>query len=105
MDFTRPAYQAPAPDQYWPYKPIVLLAGLAPVREALHARLKAAYAALPASVPSAERLARAADLDARQREFELQEESIILESERAGVTIMRRADVSADVVLRAVLAE
>jgi hypothetical protein len=102
-DYMRPAFQPPSGDSYAPYKPIVLLANLAPLRDALHARLKAAYATLSASVPSADRSARVTDLANRQRQLELAEEYLVLESALAGAPIARRADADAAVVLCAVL--
>jgi hypothetical protein len=105
IDFAGAAYHPPAPDTYWPYRPIVLLAALAPLRAALHARLKAAYATLPAAVATMERPARRARLLDRRRQAELVEEGIVLEAALAGITIRRREDASPDVVLRAVLAD
>jgi hypothetical protein len=105
IDFAGATYRPPAPDTYWPYKPIVLLAALPPVRAALHARLKAAHATLPAAVATADRAALRAQLLARRRAAELEEEGIVLEAELAGITIRRREDASPDLVLRAVLAE
>jgi hypothetical protein len=105
VDFMRPAYSPPAPDSVYPYKPIVLLANLVPLREAWHARLKAAYERQPASVATADRPARAAELDTRLRQLELAEEQIVLEGALAGHTIQRRPDASALIVLTSVLAE
>jgi hypothetical protein len=102
-DFMRPAYAPPSPDSFAPYKLIVLLANLAPLRDALHARLKATYATQPASVPSADRPAHAADLATRQRQLEVQEELLILEAAQAGHTIARRPDADPAIVLCAVL--
>jgi hypothetical protein len=102
-DFTRPAFTPPSPDSLFPYKPIVLLANLAPLRDALHARLKAAYATQPASVPSADRPARAAELANRQRRLEVAEEHAILAAAQAGHVIQRRPDADPLVVLTAVL--
>jgi hypothetical protein len=103
-DYTRPAFQ-PSSDGLVPYKLIVLLANLAPLRDALHGRLKETYATLPASVPLAERPAAYADLDHRLHHLEQQEEGLILESALAGATLLRRADASPAIVLCCVLAE
>jgi hypothetical protein len=103
IDFAGAAYRPPAPETYWPYRPIVLLAALAPLRAALHARLTAAYATLPAAVATADRAPLRARLLDRRRQAELVEEGIVLEAELAGITIRRREDASPDVVLRAVL--
>jgi hypothetical protein len=70
----------------------------------MHARLLAAYKSLPASVPSPERPARAADLAHRQRQLELAEELAVLEGALAGVTIPRLGAADAAIVVRAVLA-
>jgi hypothetical protein len=105
IDFAGAAYRPPSPDTYWPYRPIVLLAALAPLRAALHARLTAAYATLPAAVATADRAGLRAQLLDRRRQAELVEEGIVLEAELAGITIQRREDASPDVVLRAVLAD
>jgi hypothetical protein len=105
-DFAQPAFHMPSPDDYgFPHKAIFLLANLPEVRAALHARLRSAYERLPASVPTAERPARVADLDARQRQFELAEERIVLEAALAGHAIPRRADASPRIVLCATLSE
>jgi hypothetical protein len=104
-DYVRPVYAPSGADSFSPYKPIVLLANLAPMRDALHARLRSVYERQPASVPSADRPARAADLATRQRQLELAEEQLILEAEQAGHLIARRPDADPRVVLTAVLAE
>jgi len=103
--FTATSYTAPSLDDLLPYKLLPLLAALPEVRAAFHARVAAAYPKLPASVPSKDRAAFRAQLLDRRRQLELAEEQIVLEGALAGVTIPRRADASADVVVRAVLAE
>jgi hypothetical protein len=101
--FTRPDFQMPSPEELWPYKPTALAANLPEWRNAYHARLTAAYATQPASVATADRPARAADLVNRQRQLELAEEQILLEAEQAGHSIQRRPDADPLVVLCAVL--
>src|SRR5262249_19233394 len=103
--FTAPSYTPPSLDDLLPYKLLTLLAALPEVRAAFHARLCSAYERLPASVATAERPARAAELANRQRQLELQEEHLILEAEQAGHMIARRPDADPLVVLTSVLAE
>jgi hypothetical protein len=67
--------------------------------EALHARLKAAYKTLPASVPSMDRAALHASLLERRRKLEVEEETLVLEGGAAGITILRRAAADPVVVL------
>ena len=104
IDFTMGTdYRPPSPDDYAPHKVAVLLANLPPLRDVLRARLRSAYERLPASVPSAERPAHAADLVNRRRQLELQEEQLILEAAESGMAIARRPDADPVVVLTTVL--
>jgi hypothetical protein len=101
--FSTPEYMTPSPDTFAPYKLTPLLATLPAWREALHARLTASYAALPASVPSGDRPALAASLAQRRRALEVEEEAIVLRAQRQGLELARRADADAAVVLCVVL--
>jgi hypothetical protein len=94
-----------SPDTFAAYKLTPLLAALPAWREALHARLTASYAALPASVPSAGRPALAASLAERRRALEVQEESLILEAGAQRINLARRPDADPVVVLTTILAE
>jgi hypothetical protein len=103
LAFTVPEYRPPSVDDLTPYKILPLLAGLPSVRALLHDRLTAAYQQLPAALSHAERASLAAALVERKAKLETAEEALILLAETQGIALARRADASADVVLRVIL--
>jgi len=105
LSFVGAQYVPPGFDAFAPYRMVPLFASLPAWRAVLHDRLKQAYTAQPASVPSGERLVRSVELAKRRRELETEEELIVLQAERLQLHLDRRAQADPIVVATTLLGE